>query len=149
MTITYATTVPSLIADALIDGGFLDNANLRLILFKADFTPSENMTYATMPAKADFTGYADVTPTFGAIFRANDGSYATTSGIATFQATGSTTGNVIYGWALVDATALVLYGTEKIDPPEPVAAALDSVIIAPVVKVPLSALGGSGVNVGV
>lgn len=74
----------------------------RVVLFKNNYTPVIGTSWASL-TEANFSGYARVTPTFGA--PTISASVATSVGsTATFTHNGGATPNDCYGWALIDTT---------------------------------------------
>jgi len=83
----------------VIGDRFIAAASLFLRLFQNDFTPDVDTVWADL-TEADFDGYTEWVVEWSPTIL--DGDVAkTTAGLHTFLATGGTTPNDIYGWALV------------------------------------------------
>lgn len=94
----------------------LDGALIRL--FQNDYEPGSSTVLADLTV-ATFTGYAEVdSTTWGGAFQNADGdAQVIPPVIATFTATGSTIGNTVYGFYVVDAAGTALLWAERFDAP--------------------------------
>lgn len=81
----------------------------RIILFQNNITPGNSTTFADL-TEATFSGYARVTPSWGAIATGGDGRAAMVAAAANFTHNGGVVTNLVYGWAWIDSAV----GVEKL-----------------------------------
>ncbi len=99
-------------------------ANARVKLIKATFTQNAALVYGDLTF-ANFSGYADWTPTFGSPGITGGVSIAD-GGTHDFIHNGGGTANDIYGAALVDNSGPTLISTIKFDSSKSMASNLDT-----------------------
>lgn len=98
-------------------------------LYQNDVSPAYNSVAGDFTV-ATFSGYGGAaTTTFGPAFNKATGGVATDGGGLQWQATGSATTNVIYGYTLTSAWGFV--GGERFADPVPVNQAGDAVLARP------------------
>lgn len=84
--------------------------DLRVRLFKNNVAPARDKNVAFY-TQADFSGYADVTPSFGGEALNGDSDAEDDADPAVFTHNGGGTANTIYGWILFNTTTnKVLFG---------------------------------------
>jgi len=105
-------------------------SGLRVRLFKNNFTPAATNVLADF-TEANFTGYAEQTPVYGAAaLNGNNNAQATAAALTFTMGTPGTT-NTIYGWYEVDGSnGKVLY-SERFGSPLSFASAGDNVVLTP------------------
>jgi len=90
-------------------------------LYQNDFTPDEDTVLADL-VEADFSNYARITPTWGAILPDAFGRAVSVADLATFSCDGLGVTNSIYGIYFVDDTAGLLQFVYRF--PDPISMAL-------------------------
>lgn len=99
------------------NAGSVSNANMNLKLFKNDYTPRPQDQQGAY-VEADFTGYAPKTGlsnAWNAAVTVNGQAYVALAP-AVFTKSGAT-GNLIYGWYLVDSLGVVIFAERFVNAP--------------------------------
>lgn len=96
----------------------------KLRLFQNDFHPNQTSVLADF-TEADYTGYTEADPTWGAIYYDTPSGLAIASYPAVFQPTGTTVANTIYGWYITDDPATIWFACERFDNPVQMASGTD------------------------
>lgn len=112
-------------------------ASPTLHLFKNNFTPTNISTIADF-TEADYTGYAasTVAAWIAVAWQSQGAAVAYAAGSHTFQPSGTTVGNVIYGYYLASGDMTPhLIGAELLSVPFSLASPLDQLVISPVLSV--------------
>lgn len=100
--------------DMLVDGdGF---SSVRIRLYKNNLTPDEDTVYGDM-TECDFSGYAQVTPSFGAASVVSHKGKIVDSAARNFTHNGGGTSNTVYGYYVVDSTGTRLLWVERFASP--------------------------------
>jgi len=86
----------------------------KMALFKNDIVPTPSNVLADF-TEADFTGYAQQSPVFGAVVIDENG-IPVAPASSTFTASGSAITNTVYGMYLLDSTG-ALVGAARFDSP--------------------------------
>lgn len=102
-----------------------------LLLFKNDVEIGPDSVFADLE-EADFDGYVrPAALTFGSSFLNVDDEWEMDAPSTPFIATGATTPNVIYGWAIVTAAGDSLLIAEKLETPVSILAVNDGLVVQP------------------
>jgi len=115
------------------------------------FSGSPNLTVATVIGdltEAVYTGYARQSlGTLSAQYTDDNGDEQRDSALLTFAPSGSTTGDVITGWFLVDSGGTMLLGAEYLDSPKTMSGADDHLPIVISPTMPLGTILGQSTQV--
>lgn len=112
--------------DMLIGGDTF--ADVRLRLYKNNYTPVAGSVYSDFTS-ADFSGYAQETPSFGAATLVNGKGTITDSAARDFEHNGGGTANTIYGYYVVESVANKILWAERFGSPVLLTVAGDKVTI--------------------
>lgn len=107
-------------------------------LFSSNTTPTP-ATIVGDVTEADYSGYAAKAVTFLAPSISDDGQPELVGTVAEFRPTGTTVTNVIYGGWIVNATSALRYWFRFDNPPLPMGATTDSILLT--VRVRMSPSG--------
>lgn len=102
-------------------------------LFQNDIWPSPGMTLADFE-EADFTGYtAFEAAVWGTVYVGTDGKARCTLESHQFQGTGTTVGNVIFGWYLSDEPPTKVHLAGRFEEAISMVSATDAVVCEPTI----------------
>lgn len=102
-----------------------------LLLFQNEIAINANTVFADL-TEADFDGYArPAALAFGASFQGATDDWEINAPSVQFVASGGTTPNTIYGWAIVTAAGDTLLLAERLPVPVPVIATNDGLTVQP------------------
>jgi hypothetical protein len=102
-----------------------------LVLYQNALVPGQNTVIGDLTL-CDFDGYAASSAlTFSGPFVLTDGTMEIVAPSVAFIATGATTPNVVYGWALrISASGALMYA-ENFDTPIPISQSGDGLVVIP------------------
>ena len=98
--------------DCMVNG--YGSTGWRLALFQNNLTPGPSTVFADLTL-ATFSGYAEVTPAFGAATTVSDKGQTEDTFQRTFVCDGGGIGNTIYGYVVYDALVNVILWAERFD----------------------------------
>lgn len=109
-----------------------NNISFHCLLWKNDITPDLDTEYADLTL-CDFSGYATVETTFGAITINDDDNAEFTGSLCQFIHDGGATSNDVYGWCIIGdpGTPIILAIERFSDAPRSMAIEDDEIDVTP------------------